>query len=849
MRIWWLISIVLTVLAVVFGGSSVAALAEGTIHYDVKEQPFSFDAEPCRGYKLTISVASEQRKACVYQGDNFRFAVYTGSRGWVQTAVSTGMNKPYYPVGGLCDRLEKCVYSPKYDRVLASAQMSGGHQRLVVASSLSSQLSLNMLGVEPDYDYTGQAESAFPFINSTLAVGSLAVSANQRWAVVELINKGLAVIDLETMQSKRIVAPGYQYGKGSDPSYQLAVSDSGKSVLMTGRNVGYGVYTITDECGEEIGNAPLSSRLATGVTACKYRGFDLSNYLPAIFKTGIPYLSQDDSLAMFLVNTKDGRNWSVRAGTLVDSVISPPALLSLGDSFSSGEGEVSDEWYRPGTNSPPDSCHLSLRSYPFLVAANLSLHPNHSHTVACSGATTHDITGSSDYMGQGGRLNLFPNDIVEQLKADALNDFIPGRVAQLDFVSLIQPRIVTVGIGGNDAGFMKKLAACAMPSTCDWAEPGDTRAQAAKELRSLYSVLVSTYKQITQQSPQSRVYAVGYPKVIDPLGKCDAVTSLLLNSQEREFMDQGVAYLNQIIQAAALTAGVAYVDVEDAFVGKNLCTDNAVAMNGFRLGDDITLGKIIPLRLIGNETFHPTPTGHQLIAQRVIDQYPNLIDAPLCGPSQTVCAVFTPAPEPPAYWQTAVNQDLPDLIAGDIATAQGNTVKLSLPASSFAPLSSVAVSIHSTPAQLGNYPVSSDGSITAEFQLPSDFEEGIHTVHVVGVSKYDEPVQYYDIVAIEHTRENRVISSNHAALEPLVTTLEHVQPNSSYSETGAGVNSSGSGVGVYNFATLGVSDNSVSATDLGPPKAVDIYVVAAAIAGGMGVLALVTAAIWRRLSN
>ena len=57
----------------------------------------------------------------------------------------------------------------------------------------------------------------------------------------------------------------------------------------------------------------------------------------------------------------------------------------------------------------------------------------------------------------------------------ALNEMIPGRVKQIEFVKKYQPKVITLTAGGNDAGFGAKLTLCAnhesWGSSCMWAKP------------------------------------------------------------------------------------------------------------------------------------------------------------------------------------------------------------------------------------------------------------------------------------------------------------------------------------------------------------------------------------------
>lgn len=103
--------------------------------------------------------------------------------------------------------------------------------------------------------------------------------------------------------------------------------------------------------------------------------------------------------------------------------------VALGDSFSSGEGV---EPFISGTDeaSPSENrCHRSEKAYPKLLDEDPLL--NMTAFVACSGATTSNITDSGQW----------------------------GEPAQIDALSSTTD-IVTITIGGNDIGFGDVLSTC-----------------------------------------------------------------------------------------------------------------------------------------------------------------------------------------------------------------------------------------------------------------------------------------------------------------------------------------------------------------------------------------------------
>lgn len=190
--------------------------------------------------------------------------------------------------------------------------------------------------------------------------------------------------------------------------------------------------------------------------------------------------------------------------------------LALGDSFSSGEGDTDKnpatgrKYYRQWTDvkedkakgAPKEKCHVSTRSYPYKLANWMGLGSGPSAawaSVACSGATVYDMNwdNSGGYEGQDsplGRLHGYDNK--GTLQKMALNEMIPGRVKQIEFVKKYQPKVITLTAGGNDVDFGGKIRSCVDPrerrDTCDWAKKDmDTL---GSQIKGQFDRLVGLYK-------------------------------------------------------------------------------------------------------------------------------------------------------------------------------------------------------------------------------------------------------------------------------------------------------------------------------------------------------------------
>lgn len=192
--------------------------------------------------------------------------------------------------------------------------------------------------------------------------------------------------------------------------------------------------------------------------------------------------------------------------------------VALGDSYSSGVGA-----------GPYDlsTCLRSQKSYAPLWAA--------AHQVtsfrfpACGGAVTADVISS-----QVGSLSS-------------------------------STTLVTITIGGNDAGFADVMTSCRFGSTssCESAVNG-SRAFATTTLPGR---LDTTYSAIRDRAPAARLVVLGYPRLFET-GSCGL---LAMSSYKRTILNQAADVLNGVIADRARAAGATFVDARPFFAGHGVC--------------------------------------------------------------------------------------------------------------------------------------------------------------------------------------------------------------------------------------------------------------------------------------
>jgi lysophospholipase L1-like esterase len=220
-----------------------------------------------------------------------------------------------------------------------------------------------------------------------------------------------------------------------------------------------------------------------------------------------------------------------------------PTYVALGDSYASGVGTRT--YYNDGSG-----CDRSPEAYGPLIAAARGYALSFE---ACSGATTGNVISS-----QLGPLNATTS-------------------------------LVTVTIGGNDAGFSTVITDCAaFYFPCQSAiNTADSYIQ-----NQLPAVLDTTYGDIRSHAPNAYVVVLGYPRLFTASGatcNVDALTS----SHEQE-LNQTADLLDGVVSARASAHGFTYVDPRTAFANHEICSSSEW-LNG--------------LSWPVSESFHPNVSG------------------------------------------------------------------------------------------------------------------------------------------------------------------------------------------------------------------------------------------------
>lgn len=211
-------------------------------------------------------------------------------------------------------------------------------------------------------------------------------------------------------------------------------------------------------------------------------------------------------------------------------------------------------------------------------------------------------------------------------------------------------RLVTISLGGNDAGFVPVLLECVKPA---WMSRSDEVVDEALALAraELPSRLRTVHEAVRTAAPDARVVVTGYPHLFNGVSDCHPLTFVTVAEMRR--LAEAADLLHGIVAAAAHEAGAEVVDVRERFAGHLVC-DSPEWLNGLSW----------PLE----ESYHPNLAGHVAYAGAVLDA---LELDPLLGPVTEELPVRVRGGR---CVGTAPTFRLPDLLSGaslDGAAAHG----------------------------------------------------------------------------------------------------------------------------------------------------------------------------------
>jgi lysophospholipase L1-like esterase len=253
--------------------------------------------------------------------------------------------------------------------------------------------------------------------------------------------------------------------------------------------------------------------------------------------------------------------------------------VSLGDSYTAAP-------LVPNPTGSPILCGRSTSNYPSDVTRVLS--PTSFTDASCSSATTVDMTQSQSL--QGGLQTAPP-----QFNALKTND-----------------ALVTVGIGGNDAGLLGVAEECAKldiirptGTACKNHYAGSGGDPNVAAVKATGPKVAAVIQGIHVRAPQAEVMIVGYPDGL-PANGSSCWPLVPISAGDITYFNGLETSLNSVLKSTAAANGVTYVDTFTSSVGHDACKSSGTAwVNGI-----VPTSAAFPL--------HPNKAGEQNMANQVL---------------------------------------------------------------------------------------------------------------------------------------------------------------------------------------------------------------------------------------
>lgn len=234
----------------------------------------------------------------------------------------------------------------------------------------------------------------------------------------------------------------------------------------------------------------------------------------------------------------------------------PLTYVALGDSYTSGPLVLPHD-----TTNVPQDCGQSTRNYPHLTA--LALGAGVFRDVSCGGATIEDFTQPQTGLPLGGT------------NAPQLAALDPS----VD--------VVTVGIGGNDVGFVGLALGCIrvnpLDAPCSAGKDPNAHDQFSQKLDQVRKELVTALRRIHLRAPRAKVLVVSYPTALpDDAVACWPYVPIV--QTDMTYLVAKYKEMNAMLAAAAAEGNATYVDIYTPSIGHDACKPPGVAwVNGFVL--------------------------------------------------------------------------------------------------------------------------------------------------------------------------------------------------------------------------------------------------------------------------
>jgi lysophospholipase L1-like esterase len=250
--------------------------------------------------------------------------------------------------------------------------------------------------------------------------------------------------------------------------------------------------------------------------------------------------------------------------------------VALGDSYTSGPAI-------PNQDIAAGQCYRSDHNYPHLIAPTLGA--TEFRDASCSGAQTKDMTGVQN-------ADVGPDN--------------PPQFDRLDG----NTRLVTLGISGNDIGFVSIFEDCASPAPTGHPCQDKFVVNGHDELRDRIAAtapkVAAVLKGIKARSPKAKILVVGYPAIFsDTDNNCWPLIPIA--PDDVPYLRGIEKALNGMLASTAAANRATYVDTYTPSIGHDAC-------------QPLTINRWVE-PLVPNQPaapVHPNATGEQGMANAVL---------------------------------------------------------------------------------------------------------------------------------------------------------------------------------------------------------------------------------------
>ncbi len=226
--------------------------------------------------------------------------------------------------------------------------------------------------------------------------------------------------------------------------------------------------------------------------------------------------------------------------------------VALGDSYTADVFTT----FPPTTQYVPIGCGQSATDYPHQLAK--LLHVAHFFDASCGGATTDNFTGSQNVT--------------------------PGGTNPPQFSHLSSATdLVTVGIGGNDVGFVGDAENClnlvptpiagapeGLGGSCAARDTANGTDQISESIKAAAPKIATALKDIRRLAPHARVLLVNYLDAV-PVDGTGCWPLVPVQNEDMHYLAQKFVEMNNMLGWMATLVGVQVVDVYQATVGHDVC--------------------------------------------------------------------------------------------------------------------------------------------------------------------------------------------------------------------------------------------------------------------------------------